>query len=51
MVKVFNIIKMEILNMKEIGLMINMKETENIFGKRVNIIQANIKMDSSMEKE
>ena len=37
--------------MKEIGLMINMKEMENIFGKMVNIIQANIKMDSKMEKE
>ena len=39
------IIQMEILNMKVIGLMIKEKEMENIFGKMVNIIQDNIKMD------
>ena len=45
MVKVENIIKMEILNMMVILLMINMKEMENIIGKMVNIILDNIKMD------
>ena len=39
------IIKMEILNMKVILLMINLKEMENIFGKMVDIILENIKMD------
>ena len=38
------IFQMEI-NMKVIGLMVNMKEMENILGKMVNIIQENIKMD------
>ena len=33
------IIQMEKLNMKVIGLMINQKEMENLFGKMVNIIQ------------
>ena len=33
-----NIIQMEILNMKVIGLIINLKERENISGKMVNII-------------
>ena len=33
-----NIIQMEILNMMVIGLIINLKEMENIFGKMVNII-------------
>ena len=32
------IIQMEIYNMKVIGLMINLKEMENIFGKMVDII-------------
>ena len=32
------IMQMEKLNMKITGLMINMKEMENIFGKTVNII-------------
>ena len=36
-----NIIQMEILNMKVIGLMINQKEMENIFMKMVNIILDN----------
>ena len=40
-----NIIQMEILNMKVIGLMINLKEMENIFVKMVIIIQDNLKMD------
>ena len=44
MEKELNIILMEILNMKEIGLMINMKEMENIYGKMVNIIQVNGKI-------
>ena len=39
------IIQMEILDMKVIMLMMNMKEMENIFGKMVNIIQDNLKMD------
>ena len=39
-----NIIKMEILDMKVILLMVNMKEMENIFMKMVNIIQVNGKM-------
>ena len=46
-----NIILMEILNMKVILLMMIMKATDNIFGKMVNIIQANLKMDLNMEKE
>ena len=45
MVKVYYFIKMEILNMKVIGLMINLKEMENIIGKMVNIILGNSKMD------
>ena len=44
MEKELNIIQMEILNMKVIGLMINLKEKENIFGKMVNIIQVKRKM-------
>ena len=44
MEKELNIIQMEILNMKVIGLMINLKEMEKNFLKMVNIIQANIKM-------
>ena len=44
MVKEYYIIKMEILNMKVILLMINLKEMENIIGKMVNIILDNIKM-------
>ena len=40
-----NIMQMEILNMMVIGLMIKEKEMENIFGKMVNIIQVNGKMD------
>ena len=40
-----NIIQMEILNMKVILLMMNMKEMENLFVKMVNIIQENGKMD------
>ena len=40
-----SIIRMEIFNMKVIGLMIKEKEMENIFGKMVNIIQVNLKMD------
>ena len=39
-----NIIKMEILNKKVIGLMIKEKEMENIYGKIVLIIQENLKM-------
>ena len=38
------IIQMEKLNMKVIGLMVNQKEMENIFGKMVNIILDNGKM-------
>jgi len=37
MEKELNIIQIEILNMKVIILMINLKEMENIFGKMVNI--------------
>ena len=44
MEKEYYIIKMEIFNMKVIGLMIKVKEMENIFGKMVNIIQDNLKM-------
>ena len=44
------IIRMEILNMKVILLMVNMKEMENIFMKMVNIIQDNGKMVYQMEK-
>ena len=44
MEKELNIIQMEILNMKVIGLMINLKEMENIFGKMVYIIQENGKI-------
>ena len=39
-----NIMKMEILNMKVIMIMINMKDMENMYGKMVNIIQENGKM-------
>jgi len=38
MEKEYNIIQMEIFNMKVILLMVNVKEMENIFGKMVNII-------------
>ena len=38
MEKELNIILMEILNMKVIGLMINLKEMEKVYGKMVNII-------------
>ena len=38
-------IKMEILNMKVIILMINLKGMENIIGKMVNVILDNLKMD------
>ena len=44
MEKELNIIQMEILNMKVIILMINMKEMENILGKMEIIIQDNLKM-------
>ena len=40
-----NIILMETLNMKVILLMMIMKATDNIFGKMVNIMQANLKME------
>ena len=42
--KEYYIIRMEILNMKEILLMENVKEMENIFLKMVNIIQAYLKI-------
>ena len=51
MEKELNITQMEILNIKVIGLMIKLMEMENIFGKMVNIIQVNLKMDLKMEKE
>ena len=38
MEKELNIIQIEKLDMKEIGLMIKEKDMENIFGKMVNII-------------
>ena len=41
MEKELNIIQMEILCMKEILLMVNMKEMENVFSKMVNIILDN----------
>ena len=44
MVKVYYMIKMEILNMKVILLMINLKEMRNIIMKMVNIILDNGKM-------
>ena len=44
MEKELNIIQMERLSMKVIILMVKEKEMENIFGKMVNIIQANLKM-------
>ena len=44
MEKELNIIQMEILNMKVIGLMVKQKEMENIFQKMVYIIQENGKM-------
>ena len=40
-----NIMQMEKLNMKVIILMIKQNEMENIYGKMVNIIQVNGKMD------
>ena len=40
-----NIIQMEILIMKMIGLMMNQKEMENVFMKMMNIIQDNLKLD------
>ena len=45
MEKEHTIIQMEIFNMKVIGLMVKEEEMENIFGKMVNIIQDNLKMD------
>ena len=45
------IIRMEIYVLKVILLMVNMKEKENIFGKKVNIIQDYGKMVFVMEKE
>ncbi len=45
MEKEHSFIQMEILNMKVIMLMMNMKVMENIFGKIVNILQDNGKMD------
>ena len=51
MEKEYYIIQMEKLNMKEILLMVNMKEMENILGKMVNIISDNGKMIYNMEKE
>ena len=44
MEKVYYIIKMKILNMKEILLMINLKERENIFMKMENILSENLKI-------
>ena len=44
MEKELNIIQMEKLYMKVIGLMINLKEMEKNFLKMVNIILTNIKM-------
>ena len=44
MEKEYIIIQMERLNMKVIGLMINLKEMENIFMKMMIIIQDNGKM-------
>ena len=40
-----NIMQMEILDIKVIILMIKKKEMENIYGKMMNIIQVNGKMD------
>ena len=51
MEKELNIIQMEILDMKVIILMVNLKEMENIFIKMVYIIQDNGKMVYIMEKE
>ena len=51
MVKVLNIIKMGIYNMMVILLMENLKEMGNLFGKVMNIIQDNLKMEYEMEKE
>ena len=51
MEKEYYIIQMEILYMKVIILMVNQKGMENIFMKKVNIIQDNIKMVYQMEKE
>ena len=45
------IIKMEIKNTKEIGLMINLKEMENIFFTMILIILENLKMVQRVEKE
>ena len=44
MEKEYIIIQMKRLNMKVIILMVNSKEMENIFMKKVNIIQDNGKM-------
>ena len=44
------IIKMEILNLKELQLMEMLKDMEKVFMKMVNIIQENGKMASKMEK-
>ena len=46
-----NIMQMEKLNMKVIILIINLKEMEKVFGKMVNIIQVNLKINYQMEKE
>ena len=46
-----NIMKMEILDMKVIMLMVNLKEMENIFLEMANIMRVNLKMISEMEKE
>ena len=50
MVKVLNIIKMEIYYMMVILLMENQKEMKNLVIKMVIIIQDNLKMDQEMEK-
>ena len=45
MVKELNIIQMEIYYMMVILKMVNLKEMENIFGNKEDIIQDNGKMD------
>ena len=45
MERVQNIIQIGILNMKVNILMMKEKEMENIFGKMVNIMKDNLKMD------
>ena len=50
MEKEFIIIKMEILNMKEILLMIHLKEKVNIYMKITSIILVNGRMVQNMEK-